>query len=151
MPCRSYTLTRIVVCDNCGKEKRKPLSDVFAKSKHNFCGIPCKQIFYRGSKSPFYNMGERYVVESTNSVFVWDDGKYRAEHRVLIEKFIGRGLVRWGEPVLHINGINSDNNLSNLYICSSASELGYILKNHDIPYPYKSNLNQLKELANEAI
>lgn len=145
MTCRSFVLTRIVVCDNCGREKRKPLSDIFEKSKNNFCGMTCKKLFYKGSRSNLYNMGERYLVESTNSVFVWCGNRYRAEHRVLVEQFIGRELIRWGEPILHINGINSDNALENLYVCNSMSEMKSITGSASAPYPYKSNLQQLKE------
>jgi len=145
MACRSYTLTKVVVCDNCGKEKRKPLSDIFAKSKHNFCGIPCKRLFFVGSRSPLYNMGEKYIVESTGMTYIWCKDKYRAEHRILTENFIGRKLATCSEPILHINGINSDNKLANLYVCESKSEMAFILKNHDVPYPYKSNLKTLKD------
>lgn len=47
--------------------------------------------------------------------------RYRTEHRVLMEKKIGRAL-RAGEVVHHRNEIRSDNRLSNLVLYSSNAE-----------------------------
>ena len=142
--CRSESGRRVVKCRQCGDFVTKDLYDI-KKTKHSFCNSTCKGLFYCKDKSNLYNQGERYLVESTGMSYVWCKDKYRAEHRVLVEAFIGRALVRWGEPILHINGRKSDNNLDNLYVCSSMSEMKKILTSYDAPYPYKSNLNQIKK------
>lgn len=147
--CRSLAGTREITCSYCGERSRKPISDLYRNSKTTFCNVSCKIDYFKGSRSNLYNMGERYTVESTGSVFVWCGDKYRAEHRVLVEEFIGRDLLNWGEPILHIDGVNSNNKLSNLYVCSSMSEMRKILSSHDAPYPYRSNLKELKEASNE--
>lgn len=149
MACRSFSGTREITCGNCGKKSRKPISDLYKDSKATFCDIKCKAEYFSGENCPLYNMGERYIVEDTDSVFVWCGDKYRAEHRVLVEGFIGRALVRWGEPILHIDGVNSNNELDNLYVCKSMSEMKKILASYDVPYPYRSNLKEIKDRQNE--
>lgn len=46
---------------------------------------------------------------------------YKLEHRIIVEKFLGRKLTR-KEVVHHINFIEFDNNLTNLYLFPSQSE-----------------------------
>lgn len=56
-------------------------------------------------------------------VRVWDAlrRKYVYEHRLVMERYIGRSLRR-GEVVHHINENRSDNRVDNLVLCTSVSE-----------------------------
>ena len=53
-------------------------------------------------------------------VIVTHQGKDREEHRVVVEEWLGRPLLR-SEVIHHINGLRDDNRLSNLEIHSRGS------------------------------
>lgn len=56
-------------------------------------------------------------------------GKYRFEHRVVVEKHIGRKLSP-NENVHHKNGVKDDNRISNLEIVAHSSHFGEVVCPH---------------------
>ena len=97
--------------------------------KRRTCSLKCRSIYYKktrtGKNAAHWN-GGRYEV-SGGYIYVWKpshphaskDG-YVLEHRLVIERKIGRILTR-REIVHHINHVRSDNRPSNLMLFPSIS------------------------------
>lgn len=71
-----------------------------------------------GVNCPAWKGGKRYC---SGYVEVWIDGKYRREHRLVMEEKLGRKL-KSSEVVHHINEIKSDNRSSNLQLFINRAE-----------------------------
>ena len=111
--------------------------------KQKTCSTRCKAEFFSGVNGHNFQGGE-HIVKSTNQKMVLIGkrkgyvGKYTAEHRLLIAKYLGRMLTR-NEIVIHINNQGLDNRLSNLFLCESMSEFSS-RRTGSLPWPKKSNL-----------
>jgi HNH endonuclease len=86
-----------------------------------FCSFPCA----RRTKGGRIVSAEGYVKVLT------DGGRYRLEHRLVMETTLGRPLLR-SEEVHHINGIKSDNRPENLEIWHRPHGAGQRLA--DVPH-----------------
>ena len=93
----------ILTCDSCGKSFLKKRSAV-RPNQRTFCSRECH-------RSGQYKDG----LNSAGYKIIRVDGKQVYEHRWLMERHLGRKLLRH-EHVHHINGNKSDNNLSNLTV-----------------------------------
>ncbi len=143
---------KIVFCAICAKAVPRYRSSLKNRN-HIFCSRDCKD------KGEILEYG---LTKKTGKVQDWEgrisiatqeryerapDGrlyrKYKLEHRMKIAEFIGRPLKYNDEPVLHLNGVLSDNRLENTYVCASRSEMMRIMGG-SLLYPTKSNINLLK-------
>lgn len=72
-------------------------------------GLPGK----KGSDNPTYKGGRNIGKNGYVRILVVGEGRYQLEHRLVMEKKLGRKLVK-GEIVHHINHIRTDNRQENL-------------------------------------
>ena len=114
-PCvsRSYRYS-IFECPVCGLHVEKIRKDgIRAKT----CSIECSRS-YRGPKKnykPFVMIGGyRYIYMPDHP---YCTNRYVAEHRIVMEKHLGRYLTD-NEVVHHLNGDKTDNNIGNLIVLS---------------------------------
>jgi len=137
--------TRVPVnCFNCGKEFSPPR---WKSDTHDeiFCSVKCHAAVKCGENSPAYKGGS--YVASTGFRFVANGPHvakvgYRGEHRLIVEKIIGRKLKYHSEPILHLNRDKTDNRPENMYVCQNMAEMGSILQGGQ-PFPQKSNIQNL--------
>lgn len=118
-------------CISCG-------SKFSSFSKSGVC-IKCNGKEKRGENSKFWKGGKTngkgYIrVYAKDHPFA--NGCYVCEHRLVMEKKLGRYLELW-EKVHHINGIKSDNRISNLEVWIKSHPSGQRLK--DILEFYSKN------------
>lgn len=111
------------------------------------CSNKCRAEYFSGVNSHMFVDGT-YIAEQTNHKMVLQKrpgyvGKYMAEHRLVVSKYLGRLLTR-SEYIIHINNRGTDNRLENLFICESNSEFSR-RRNGSLPWPEKSNLGTYKK------
>jgi len=154
--CRKEHVTANVICHQCGKHFSIYHYALINKDNH-FCSRKCLNEFQTLENAPSWkggfhianNTGHKIVM--TNETYPKNSRtaksghhkKYRPEHRIAVEQAIGRKLDNNNEPIWHLNGIPTDNELHNLYVFSSRSEMMRAI-NGSIPFPNKSNVDMLK-------
>jgi hypothetical protein len=131
-------------CRHC--EEKFMVQSWLLQSAHTgqYCSTKCSGLARSGDKSANYIPSGRVICEVTGCWKIRVSGDvWRHEHRILVERHIGRKLEYQSEPILHINGIKTDNDFSNLYVCLNRSEMMTIIMSSDTPYPVKSNVEDL--------
>ncbi len=107
-------------CLNCGIEFMVWQSRLDI-GKGKFCSTKCGKI---GKFSPFWKGGKKkcngYIYIKCENHPNATIGGYVKEHRLIMEKYIGRYLDK-KEVVHHINGIRDDNRIENLKLYESQS------------------------------
>lgn len=106
---------------------------------------------YSGDKNPNWRGGRRFdkdgyvLIYNPSHPMATSDG-YMLEHRLVMEKEIGRYLTR-GECPHHINGIKNDNRIENLELMSLPIHMSLHTKGK--PRPWLKGKNISKEHANK--
>lgn len=100
------------ICDNCGKEFMTHQCYEKRNRNHRFCSKKCEGE-YRSLKNTKDSWQGGCIAKSTGYKYIMLDGKQVEEHRLVMEKHLGRPLAK-NEVVHHINGDKLDNRIENL-------------------------------------
>ena len=116
---KCYDLSRECIkrCKNCNKSFKS-----YKVRKRKFCSDECTIAFNKGAnhyhwKGGISNKGEYIMLYQPHHPSA--NGNHVAEHRLVMEKKLGR-FLRSDEVIHHINHIKNDNRIENLMLLSRA-------------------------------
>lgn len=106
----------IIKCDNCGKGCFSTYYK-FKKAKRHYCSYDCHAQLKNNPrwKGGINKHSDGYILLKRPKHPNSNNHGYIQEHRLIVEKIIGRYLHRW-EVVHHINKIKDDNRIHNLMV-----------------------------------
>jgi hypothetical protein len=115
-----------IICEYCGKEVLK-IPAAIKRAKHHYCSKQCCDLDKKGKEGNRIKNGIEYA-HGYRKILVRPN-KYEFEHRLIMEKHIGRKLSQ-DEVVHHINRNKLDNRIENLLLCTKAEHIELHRKEH---------------------
>lgn len=115
-----------------------------SNASQRFCSKNCEHAFLSGERHHLWRGKEYESISSKGWVMVrapWTK-KLIPKHRVVASQYIGRRISKW-EIVIHIDGIRTHNDPSNLYLFHSRSDWVKVQVG-GTPWPSRSNLDSIK-------
>jgi hypothetical protein len=120
-----------IQCDNPAIAERSRKGKIF---HHKYCRLHWAEKVIKGMKS-IRPIGFRYV-DKEGYVNVKTESGIQSEHRIVMEKMLGRLLVK-GENVHHKNGVRDDNRPENLELWLTTQPYG--IRALDLICPHCNN------------
>lgn len=105
-------LGEVVCCPVCQKQFYK----YPCETNKSYCSQKCYVAVNRGANSNHWK-GGNYIEDGYRKLWVGGKKRYCLEHRIVMEKAIGRALYKF-ELVHHKNGDRLDNRIENLELCA---------------------------------
>lgn len=85
-----------------------------------FCSRKCMGVGFSGVENPMWKGGVKK--HSDGYVYIFVDGKYILEHRLIMANYLKRDLTK-EEVIHHINGIKDDNRIENLELTTQSEHV----------------------------
>lgn len=111
----------LIKCDFCGNEFERHECHI---REHNFCSQNChvewQRIYTKGAMATRWKGGVH--IQDGYIFHKQEDGSYKAEHRLVVEKALGRPL-RSDEIVRHLDENKQNNHIDNLIVVTKEEHI----------------------------